>query len=150
MPVARVGEKVRCESILPGKSYPPRRLPPGREQGWAPNPTPRVGFVCAQGAGGLGTTLACDWVVCMVRPVRAVTSETLHPIALEGVRGQARSVPEGGKNVFGNTLEVILDRRVEDRRRSLESTAGKRGHGDRRQHDTTKDLETFGWALTRR
>jgi len=54
------------------------------------------------------------------------------------------------KHVFGNTLEVILDRRVEDRRRSLESTAGKRRHGDRRQLDTTKDLETFGWALTRR
>jgi len=84
-------------------------------------------------------------------------------------------VPEGGKNeprlgnrlllivsrseptrythlerVFGNTLEVILDRRVEDRRRSFESTAGKRRHGDRRQHDTTKDLETLGWALARR
>jgi len=127
------------------------------------------------GAGSLGTTLACEWVVCMVRPVRAVTSEPFHPIALEAVRGQARSVPEGGKNeprlgnrlllivsrseptrythlerVFANTLAVILDRRVEDRRRSFELTAGKRRHGDRRQHDTTKDLETLGWALARR
>jgi len=55
------------------------------------------------------------------------------------------------KHVFANeTVDVMLDRRVEDRRRRHERTAAERRHEDRRQWDITKDLRTYGWALAKR
>ena len=57
------------------------------------------------------------------------------------------------KHVFGNeTLDVVLDRRVEERRRLRrdERVAAERRHEDRRRRDITKDLQTFGWGLVRR
>ena len=55
------------------------------------------------------------------------------------------------KHVFGSeTADVILDRRVEERRRRHERTAAERRHEDRRQWDITKDLRTYGWALAKR
>ena len=56
------------------------------------------------------------------------------------------------KHVFANgAVDVILDRRVEERRR-LRFGAGapvERRRKDRRHRNVTKDLETFGWAPVR-
>ena len=53
------------------------------------------------------------------------------------------------KDVFASeTVDVIPDRRVEERRRQGRTWAERR-RGDRRQLDTTQDLQTFGWALVR-
>ncbi len=55
------------------------------------------------------------------------------------------------KHVFGGeTVDVILDRRLEERRQRLEGIQAERRQGDRRQRDVTKDLSTLGWALVRR
>ncbi len=55
------------------------------------------------------------------------------------------------KHVFANeTVDVMLDRRVEERRRRHERTAAERRHEDRRQWDINKDLRTYGWALAKR
>ena len=55
------------------------------------------------------------------------------------------------KYVFGNgTVDVILDRRLEERRRRQELVPAERRREDRRQRDVTKDLQTYGWALVRR
>ncbi len=48
------------------------------------------------------------------------------------------------------TGDVILDRRVQARRRRDEPVSGERRRGDRRQRDITADLQVFGWALVRR
>ena len=55
------------------------------------------------------------------------------------------------KHVFGSdTADVILDRRVEERRQLVKRVVPERRRGDRRERDLTKDLQTFGWALVRR
>jgi len=55
------------------------------------------------------------------------------------------------KHVFGSeTADVILDRRVGERRQLVKRVAPERRRGDRRERDLTKDLQTFGWALVRR
>src|SRR2546428_10836745 len=50
------------------------------------------------------------------------------------------------------TVDVILDRRAEERRRFplRERRAVERRREDRRQRDITKDLQTYGWAVGRR
>ena len=48
-----------------------------------------------------------------------------------------------------DTGEVILDRRVENRRGRQESVSAERRRGDRRQRDVGADLRVFGWALVR-
>ena len=56
------------------------------------------------------------------------------------------------KHVFASeTVDVILDRRVEERRRLRlhKGAAAERRYEDRRQRDVTKDLQTYGWALSR-
>jgi hypothetical protein len=54
------------------------------------------------------------------------------------------------KDVFASeTVDVIPDRRVEERRRREGRTWAERRREDRRQLDTTVDLQTFGWALVR-
>lgn len=53
--------------------------------------------------------------------------------------------------VFGSeTVDVILDRRVGERRQRQERTGAERRRADRRHRDVTKDLQTLGWALVRR
>jgi len=52
------------------------------------------------------------------------------------------------------TVEVILDRRVSQRRR-LDARRGERTNDERRraarrQRDISEELRTFGWALVRR
>jgi hypothetical protein len=47
------------------------------------------------------------------------------------------------------TVDVVTDRRVAERRRGEGRTWAERRRGDRRQLDTTVDLQTFGWALVR-
>jgi hypothetical protein len=55
------------------------------------------------------------------------------------------------EHVFGNeTVDVILDRRVEERRRRHVRLAAERRHEDRRQRDIAKDLRGDGWSLLRR
>jgi hypothetical protein len=55
------------------------------------------------------------------------------------------------KHVFGSeTIDVMLDRRVNEQRQRWERVGAERRGGDRRQRDITKDLQTLGWALVRR
>ena len=54
------------------------------------------------------------------------------------------------RHVFdGETGEVILDRRVRDRRSRQEPVPAERRLDERRQRDVTADLQAFGWALVR-
>jgi hypothetical protein len=46
--------------------------------------------------------------------------------------------------------DVVLDRRVGERRRSLRPSTVDRRHIDRRQRDVTRELQSAGWALVRR
>jgi len=66
----------------------------------------------------------------------------------------ARSEParyEYLQYVFGGMLDVIFDRRMEERRGVSCERAGadERRGSRRRQHDITQDVETLGWALVR-
>ncbi len=55
------------------------------------------------------------------------------------------------KHAFGSeTAEVILDRRVAERRRRQEPVAVNRRRSERRTRDVTQELKMFGWALVRR
>jgi hypothetical protein len=45
---------------------------------------------------------------------------------------------------------VILDRRVGERRRSQKPPPIEKRYLERRQHDVASDLQTSGWALVRR
>jgi len=55
------------------------------------------------------------------------------------------------KHVFANeTVDVLLDRRVEERRRRHARLAAESRHEDRRQRDIAKDLQRDGWSLLRR
>jgi hypothetical protein len=55
------------------------------------------------------------------------------------------------RHVFaGETVDVILDRRLGERRQRWEGVAAERRLEDRRQRDVTKDLQAHGWALVRR
>ena len=47
------------------------------------------------------------------------------------------------------TGDVILDRRVWDRRCRQEPAPAERRFAERRQRDVTSDLQVFGWALVR-
>ena len=54
------------------------------------------------------------------------------------------------KYIFDDeTGDVIVDRRVGERRRRQEPAAVEKRRGDRRERDITKDLEISGWALVR-
>jgi hypothetical protein len=54
------------------------------------------------------------------------------------------------KHVFaGESGDVIVDRRTEERRRGGKPATADRRHGDRRQRDITRELESSGWALVR-
>ena len=55
------------------------------------------------------------------------------------------------KHEFANdVIDVIFDRRVEDRRRHQESVAVEKRRVERRQRDIARDLKELGWALVRR
>jgi hypothetical protein len=54
------------------------------------------------------------------------------------------------KHQYGSeTVEVILDRRVNQRRRLHGEPARERRRAARRQRDIRDELQTFGWALVR-
>ena len=65
----------------------------------------------------------------------------------------SRSQPERYaylKYVFDpETGEVILDRRVKDRRSRQAPGPAERRRGERRERDVTPDLRVSGWALVR-
>jgi hypothetical protein len=48
------------------------------------------------------------------------------------------------------TVEVIVDRRVSQRRQHTELTTTERRCANRRRRDVTEDFVTLGWALVRR
>jgi len=48
------------------------------------------------------------------------------------------------------TVEVIVDRRVSQRRQHRGLTTTERRWANRRRRDLTEDLVNFGWALVRR
>ena len=53
--------------------------------------------------------------------------------------------------VFDSEMgDVILDRRLQERRRRDEPVSAEKRREDRRQQDITTDLQVFGWALARR
>jgi hypothetical protein len=55
------------------------------------------------------------------------------------------------KYLYGSeTVEVILDRRVSQRRRRRELVIRERRQTSRRRRDITEEIQTFGWALVRR
>jgi len=55
------------------------------------------------------------------------------------------------KHVFGSqTEDVILDRRVGERRQHPAPVAAERRRIERRQRDISQDLQISGWALVRR
>ena len=55
------------------------------------------------------------------------------------------------KHVFADeSRDVVLDRRMGERRRSLRPSRIERRHIDRRQRDVTRELQSSGWALVRR
>ena len=55
------------------------------------------------------------------------------------------------KHVFGSqTEDVILDRRVGERRQHPARVAAERRRIERRQRDISQDLQISGWALVRR
>jgi PAS domain S-box-containing protein len=66
------------------------------------------------------------------------------------VAREDRSRYESLRRMFaGEATEVIVDRRLGERRRS-DPTEGGRRRGPRRQQDISADLQTRGWALVRR
>jgi len=48
-----------------------------------------------------------------------------------------------------DTIEVIVDRRVAERRRGDRTVGFDRRQTPRRRRDLSVDLQTFGWALVR-
>ena len=48
------------------------------------------------------------------------------------------------------SMEVVLDRRTSERRRSLRPRPVEKRHVNRRQRDVTRELQSSGWALVRR
>ncbi len=55
------------------------------------------------------------------------------------------------KHVFADeSREVVLDRRMGERRRSLRPPPAERRHIERRYRDITNELRSSGWALVRR
>jgi hypothetical protein len=81
----------------------------------------------------------------LVRPAKAVGIRQLLIVS--------RSEPERYaylQYVFDqDNGEVILDRRLESRRRGQRPVSADRRRGDRRQRDVSADLRVFGWALVR-
>lgn len=55
------------------------------------------------------------------------------------------------KHLYGSeTVEVILDRRVDQRRRRHQAVSRERRQTSRRRRDISEEIQTFGWALVRR
>jgi len=54
------------------------------------------------------------------------------------------------KHVFADeSRDVVLDRRMGERRRSLRPPPVEKRHIDRRQRDVSRELQASGWALVR-
>jgi len=55
------------------------------------------------------------------------------------------------KHVFASeTVEVLVDRRHEERRRRQTAPAFDKRRGERRVRSIAQDLQSLGWALVRR
>lgn len=55
------------------------------------------------------------------------------------------------RHLFGETMDVIFDRRLGQRRQPNHErmVAAERRHTDRRRAEVNKDLHMLGWALVR-
>jgi len=54
------------------------------------------------------------------------------------------------QHILGSeTVDVTLDRRVEERRGRQTPVVVERRRAERRQRDITDDLQTLGWAVVR-
>ena len=55
------------------------------------------------------------------------------------------------KHIYGSeTVEVIIDRRVGERRRHHQLAVNEQRWATRRHRDVTEEMDTFGWSLVRR
>lgn len=55
------------------------------------------------------------------------------------------------KHLYGSeTVEVIVDRRVRERRRRHQLAVNERRWQSRRRRPVTEELDNFGWTLVRR
>jgi hypothetical protein len=55
------------------------------------------------------------------------------------------------KHVYADeSRDVVLDRRLGERRRAWRPPRAERRHIDRRQRDITRELQSTGWVLVRR
>src|SRR4029450_6919316 len=55
------------------------------------------------------------------------------------------------KHLYGNeTVEVIVDRRVRERRRRYQLVVNERRWQGRRRRNLSEELDNFGWTLVRR
>jgi hypothetical protein len=55
------------------------------------------------------------------------------------------------KRLYGNeTVEVIVDRRVRERRRRYQLVVNERRWESRRRRNLSDELDNFGWTLIRR
>jgi hypothetical protein len=55
------------------------------------------------------------------------------------------------RHIYGSeTVEVIIDRRVGERRRHRQLAVNERRWATRRHRDVTEEIDTFGWFLVRR
>ena len=55
------------------------------------------------------------------------------------------------KHLYGSeTVEVIVDRRVRERRRRPQLAVNEQRWQSRRHRDVTEELSSFGWTLVRR
>jgi len=51
------------------------------------------------------------------------------------------------RHLFGETMDVIFDRRTGERRRHEDPAPVERRRGDRRLPSVAEDLEAVGWAV---
>jgi hypothetical protein len=80
------------------------------------------------------------------RPAKAIAARLLFVVSRTDLARYAYL-----RFVFDSeTGEVVLDRRIGERRWRQKVVAAERRGVDRRQRDITEDLETSGWALVSR
>ena len=83
-----------------------------------------------------------------------ITSEVRRPVSGRLLVIVSRDAP--GRFVYlkhlyaSETVDVIVDRRVRERRRRPQLAVNERRWQSRRRRDVTEELGNFGWTLVRR
>ena len=88
--------------------------------------------------------------------VSSAKGEVMEFLSSHGFQGDKRfNTIHGDRQMYfvssegGTSVDVIMDRRVEERRRRQEQVPTERRREDRRQRDVTKDLQVLGWTVVR-